>query len=140
MAFTIPPFLRIDAHPSRYATATPQNALQAPLAGSTDRFFLLSDQERRTICGALEFAVILGQSQGRDGKPQRDLISRLEVDEPPDRMTRAQELAADAMSAKHGRCAVRHQGDGSVVITGLLDDIEREVVCVERDGTERWRQ
>jgi hypothetical protein len=55
-------------------------------------------------------------------------------------ISRPQELAADAMQAKHGRSAVRHQADGSVVIVGLLDDIERETVCIERDGRERWRR
>lgn len=56
-----------------------------------------------------------------------------------DGLTRPQEFAADAMAAKHGRCAVEPRSDGTVVITGLLDDIEREKVCIEIDGRERWR-
>lgn len=55
-------------------------------------------------------------------------------------LSRAQELAVDAMAAIHGRSAVQHQADGSVVIIGLLDDIERDRVCIERDGRERWRR
>ena len=54
--------------------------------------------------------------------------------------SRAQELAGDAMAAKHGRSGVRMQADGSAVISGLIDDIELEQVCIERDGTERWRR
>lgn len=54
--------------------------------------------------------------------------------------SRAQELAADAMAAKHGRSGVRMQADGSCVISGLIDDIELEQVCINRDGTERWRR
>lgn len=55
-------------------------------------------------------------------------------------LSRAQELAADAMAALHGRSRVEHQADGAVIITGMLDDIERETVCIERDGRERWRR
>lgn len=55
-------------------------------------------------------------------------------------VTRQQECAADAMAAKHGRSRVRHLADGAVEITGMLDDIERETVCIERDGRERWRR
>lgn len=54
--------------------------------------------------------------------------------------TRAQEHAADAMAAKYGRSGVRRQADGSVVITGMIDDVELETVCIETDGRERWRR
>jgi hypothetical protein len=55
-------------------------------------------------------------------------------------LTRPQELAADAMAALHGRSRVRRLADGAAVIVGMLDDIEREYVCVEADGRERWRR
>lgn len=60
--------------------------------------------------------------------------------EPERDPSRQQECAADAMAAKHGRSRVRHLADGAVEITGMLDDIERETVCIERDGRERWRR
>lgn len=63
-------------------------------------------------------------------------------DEPTDPfgLTRAQEHAGDAMAAKYGRSGVERQADGAVVITGLLDDIVMETVCIETDGRERWRR
>lgn len=64
----------------------------------------------------------------------------LAVDDPPDTPTRAQELAADAMAAKYGRSGVRRLADGAAVISGLIDDVEMELVCIEIDGRERWRK
>jgi hypothetical protein len=55
-------------------------------------------------------------------------------------VTRQQECKADAMAAKYGRSAVNRQSDGSVVVTGILDDVEMETVCLEQDGRERWRR
>lgn len=62
------------------------------------------------------------------------------VDTPERDLTRAQELAADAMASLYGRSRVEHRSDGAVVITGMLDDIEKDQVCVEQDGRERWRR
>lgn len=59
--------------------------------------------------------------------------------EPPQtrgELTREQDDAANELAAKYGRCAVYGPlPSGVVVLTGLSDDIEREIRCVEPDGT-----
>lgn len=116
----------------------------------------LSVRDRRILAAALDFQITFGTTLGHNVDRHRVLLERLlegdtgygtplcdlEVPEmpPADRdLSRAQELARDAMQAKYGQCVIRWQADRSVVITGLTDDIERERVCVERNGRERWR-
>lgn len=78
----------------------------------------------------------------RADSPVALVTDELGRDQAPEMMglSREQECAADGIAAKHGRSHVRPLADGAVEITGLLDDIERETVCVNRDGTERWRR
>lgn len=141
MGYTIPPFLLPRrgpaSHPSPNRLAGRQEPLQAPLPWSA---FELTERERRMIVGALDLACLLADGTGRDAAAHRALMARLSPDPLEADLTRPQQLAVDVMHARHGRYTTRHQADGSVVITGLLDDVERETVCVERDGTERWRR
>lgn len=104
----------------------------------------LSARERRIAAAALELLAAILEIRGLDVDRHLLLRARLlaGLDGRPAlrEVTRAQELAADAIAAKWGRSAVRRLGDGAVEITGLLDDVEMETVCIEIDGRERWRR
>jgi hypothetical protein len=118
---------------------------------------ILTDQERRVICSAIDVAVQAAASFGNhehldsaatliDLRHQLDPDARsavvaaaLRETNGHQELTRQQECAADAMAAEYGRSRVRHLSDGAVVIVGMTDDVERAQRCVERDGRERWR-
>jgi hypothetical protein len=141
--------MRLVASDQPEPLQTPQEPFHGPLGTVTHSF---SEHETRKLARALEFTLLLGHSTGHDVSVHEQLRDRLlrSIGEQPDvivpvdsrpahELSRAQELAADGMSAKYGRSHWRLQADGSAVVTGLLDDIEMEEVCLERDGTERWR-
>lgn len=111
-------------------------------------------QERRTLRAAIDLALEAMSAYGgrttaepaaivelrdRIDPDARSAIVAAALQETQSELTRPQELAADAMAAQYGRSRVRHLSDGAVVIVGLTDDVERASVCINQDGTERWR-
>ena len=106
---------------------------------------MLSEQERSTIAAALHLGAELQAGLGHPDRARTahelaDRIAPIRDDDQERDITRAQECAADGIAALYGRAAVRHQADGSIVVTGLTDDVERATVCFEQDGQERWRR
>lgn len=108
---------------------------------------VLSDQERRVLCAAVDLAVQACTTFGENGAQQATnatVLTELRARLDPDReqfedLSRPQELAADAMASEFGRSRVRRLSDGAVVVVGMTDDVERAQRCIERDGRERWR-
>jgi hypothetical protein len=50
-------------------------------------------------------------------------------------LTREQHHIADALALQYGRVVVMTLPSGRAILRGLTDDIERELVVVEPDGT-----
>jgi hypothetical protein len=121
------------------------------LVDATVTDLALTDQERRVIRSAIDLAITAVEFCGNGeaavtgvflSTDLAELRHRIDPDTRAARhaeLTREQECAADAMAAEYGRSHVRHLSDGAVVVTGLTDDVERRSVCINRDGTERWR-
>lgn len=120
------------------------------LAEATVTDLILTHEERsallalvyRALEGAGPLAGNIGQLLARIEPTSRNAIVTDAIRdqlEGADNLSRAQELAADAMAGEFGRSRVRHLSDGAVVITGMTDDVERRTVCIERSGRERWR-
>jgi hypothetical protein len=108
-----------------------------------DEYVQVDHVDRDVLVRLIDVALSVPPTQLPRGMRQHALELRdrfRPANRPPERdISREQERAAAVIEAEYGRSAIRHQADGSIVITGLLDDIEMRSVCVERDGRERWR-
>ena len=121
-------------------------------AQPTDGTFILSQGERELVARIIDLAFVADEALGLNlrGRPHVEhlrkrlapTVAHLAAVPDPEmpEVSRPQELAADAMAAKYGRSGVRRLGDGAVEITGMTDDVARELVCIEQDGRERWRR
>jgi predicted nucleic acid-binding protein len=52
-------------------------------------------------------------------------------------LTREQDVIADELARRYGRCAVRELPAGAVLLVGMADDVEMAHLVVDEDGARR---